>query len=128
MKKAVRQLTLSKAVLYGFLIRCSVEDNAPILLSLPSAARTIAWTALAALLSQSILQATNPNHIIHKRHSMRRLRQAAELLKRDRVGGRGSDRNAYDVRSWTHDAEHDVSIHENSAVPSQISKGPTQES
>ncbi len=128
MKKAVRQLTLSSAVLYGFLIRCSVEDNAPILSSLPSAARTIAWTALATLLGQSILQATNPNHTIHKRHSMRRLRQAAELLKRDRVGDRGSDRNPCDVRSWTHDAEHDVSIHENSAVPSQISTGPSQES
>ena len=124
MKKAVRHLTLSAAVLYGFLIRCSVEDNAPILPNLPSAARTIAWTALATLSSQSILQATNPNHTIHKRHSLRRLRQSAELLKRDRAG----DRNARDVRSWTHGAEHDVSIHENSAVPSQISTGPTQES
>lgn len=124
MKKAVRHLTLSTAVLYGFLIRCSVEDNAPILPNLPSAARTIAWTALATLSSQSILQATNPNHTIHKRHSLRRLRQSAELLKRDRAG----DHNARDVRSWTHGAEHDVSIHENSAVPSQISTGPTQES
>ena len=124
MKKAVRHLTLSTAVLYGFLIRCSVEDNAPILLNLPSAARTTAWIALATLLSQSILQATNPNHTIHKRHSLRRLRQAAELLKRDRDG----DRNACDVRSWTHGADHDVSIHENSAVPSQISTGLTQES
>jgi len=124
MKKVVRQLTLSTAVLYGFLIRCSVEDNAPILPNLPSAARTTAWIALATLLSQSILQATNPNHTIHKRHSMRRLRQAAELLKRDH----GGDRNACDVRSWTHDAEHDVSIHENPAVPSQISTGLTQES
>ena len=124
MKKAVRHLTLSTAVLYGFLIRCSVEDNAPILLNLPSAARTTAWIALATLLSQSILQATNPNHTIHKRHSMRRLRQAAELLKRDH----GGDRNACDVRSWTHGADHDVSIHENSAVPSQRSTGPAQES
>ena len=124
MKKVVRQLTLSTAVLYGFLIRCSVEDNAPILLNLPSAARTTAWIALATLLSQSILQATNPNHTIHKRHSLRRLRQAAELLKRDR----GGDRNACDVRSWTHGADHDVSIHENSAVPSQRSTGPAQES
>ena len=124
MKKAVRHLTLSTAVLYGFLIRCSVEDNAPILPNLPSAARTIAWTALATLSSQSILQATNPNHTIHKRHSLRRLRQAAELLKRDR----GGDRNACDVRSWTHGADHDVSIHENSAVPSQRSTGPAQES
>ena len=124
MKKAVRHLTLSTAVLYGFLIRCSVEDNAPILLNLPSAARTTAWIALATLLSQSILQATNPNHTIHKRHSLRRLRQAAELLKRDR----GGDRNACDVRSWTHGADHDVSIHENSAVPSQRSTGPAQES
>lgn len=124
MKKVVRQLTLSTAVLYGFLIRCSVEDNAPILLNLPSAARTTAWIALATLLSQSILQATNPNHTIHKRHSMRRLRQAAELLKRDH----GGDRNACDVRSWTHGADHDVSIHENSAVPSQRSTGPAQES
>ena len=128
MKKAVRHLTLSTAVLYGFLIRCSVEDNAPILPNLPSAARTIAWTALATLSSQSILQATNPNHTIHKRHSLRRLRQSAELLKRDRAGDRGIDRKARDVRSWTHDAEHDVSIHENSAVPSQISTGPAQES
>lgn len=128
MKKAVRQLTLSTAVLYGFLIRCSVEDNAPILPNLPSAARTIAWTALATLLSQSILQATNPNHTIHKRHSLRWLRQAAELLKRDRGGDRGIVRNACDARSWTNDAEHDVSIHENSEVPSQISTGSTQES
>jgi hypothetical protein len=122
MKKAVRQLTLSSAVLYGFLIRCSVEDNAPILSSLPSAARTIAWTALATLLSQSILQATNPNHTIYMRHALRQLRQAAELLKRDH----GGDHNACDAR--THDAEHDVSIHESSAAPSQISTGPAQES
>ena len=42
MKKAVSQLTLSTAALYGFLIRCSAEDNAPILTSLLSTARTIA--------------------------------------------------------------------------------------
>ena len=104
------------------MIRCSVEDNAPILPNLTSAARTIAWTALAKILSQSILQATNPNHTIYMRHALRQLRQAAELLKRDH----GGDHNACDAR--THDAEHDVSIHENPAVPSQISTGPTQES
>ena len=110
------------------MIRCSVEDNAPILPNLTSAARTIAWTALAKILSQSILQATNPNHTIYMRHALRQLRQAAELLKRDHGGDRGIDRNACDERSWTNDAEHDVSIHENSACPSQISTGPTQES
>lgn len=124
MKKEVRQLTLSTAALYGFLIGCSIEDNAPILQNLLSAARTIAWTVLATLLSQSILQATNPNHTGHKRHSLQQLRQAVKWLKRDH----GGDRNACDVRSWAHDAQHDVSIHENSAAPSQISRGPTQES
>jgi hypothetical protein len=106
------------------LIRCSVEDNAPILPNLTSAARTIAWTALAKILSQSILQATNPNHTIYMRHALRQLRQAAELMKRDH----GGDHNAFDARSRTHDAKYDVSIHENSAAPSQISTGPAQES
>ena len=123
MKNAVRQLTLSTAALDGFLIRCSVEDNAPILPNLLSAARTIAWTTRARLLSQSILQATNPNHTIHKRHSLRQLRRAAKVLKRDH----GGDRNARDARPWTHDAEHDVSIRENPAAPLQISTGPTRE-
>jgi hypothetical protein len=123
MKKAVRQLTLSTAALYGFLIRCSVEDNAPILPNLLSAARTIAWTVLARLLSQSILQATNPNHTIHRRRSLLQPRRAAKVLKRDH----GGDRNACDVHSWAQNAEHDVSIHENPAAPLQISTGPTRE-
>ena len=123
MKRAVRQLTLSTAVLYGFLIRCSVEDNAPILPILLSTARTIAWTALATLLSQSILQATNPNHTIHRRRSLLQPRRAAMVLKLDH----GGDRNARDDRPWTHDSEHDVSIHENPAAPLQISTGPIRE-
>lgn len=94
MKKEVRQLTLSTAALYGFLIGCSIEDNALILQNLLSAARTIAWKVLATLLSQSILQATNPNHTGHKRHSLQQLRQAVKWLKRDH----GGDRNACDVR------------------------------